>query len=83
MGSSGVIPGPERQRGSPESIPTVFDYGFRARRTRSQACAGCVNLPALAPRNDQLRVGEAKRAHGLVRAVIFRRDSRLCDAGTK
>src|SRR5436190_15774641 len=29
---SAVIPGPERQRGSPESITTGWEYGFRARR---------------------------------------------------
>ncbi len=46
-----VIPGPERSEGArnPYSQAVVMDSGLAA---RSQVYAGCVNLPALAPRND-------------------------------
>ena len=43
--ASVVIPGPERKRGSPESITTSREYGFRARRCAASRNAG-ESLPA-------------------------------------
>ena len=54
---SAVIPGPERRRGSPESIIPVCGYGFRARRFAS-------------PRNDNRKLGAGRARCALAAFVV-------------